>query len=50
MSGKPPLVIDRDVYEQLLKDPLYGRLTKIGIEIGRIIVKEGGNTCHTVTA
>jgi len=35
-----PLIIDRKIYDAPLKYPLYGRLAKIGVEIGGIIVKE----------
>jgi len=36
---KPPIVLERDEYESLMKDPLYARRIPVGIEIGRIIVK-----------
>jgi hypothetical protein len=39
-TGKPPLIIDPETYEAILKDPLYSRRAQIGVEIGRVIVKE----------
>jgi len=42
-----PLVIDRELHDVLMKDPLYARRLKIGIEIGRVIVKNGENGCKT---
>ena len=39
-TNDPPLIIDRELYEALLKDPLYGHRAQIGVEIGRIIIKD----------
>jgi hypothetical protein len=39
-TNDPPLVIDREFYDTLLKDPLYGRLARVGIEIGRVIIND----------
>lgn len=35
----PPLVIDQEVRDALMKDPLYGPRMQTAIEIGSIIVK-----------
>lgn len=43
-----PIRIRQDTYEQLLKDPLYGRLAKIAVEIGEMIVVNEGEICKTV--
>lgn len=45
MTETPPMVVDREIYEQVLKDPLYGRRAKIAVEIGRLIVRTGGKSC-----
>lgn len=42
----PPLVIDREQHDALMKDPLYARRLTIGIEIGRVIVKDGESVCQ----
>ncbi len=39
-TNNPPLIIDRELYDALLKDPLYGRRAQIGVEIGRVIIKD----------
>jgi len=36
---KPPIVLERDEYDALMKDPLYARRIPIMVEIGRVIVK-----------
>jgi hypothetical protein len=41
----PPLVIDREQHDALMKDPLYARRLTIGIEIGRVIVN-GEKICQ----
>lgn len=39
MSEPKPLIVHPETYEQVLKDPLYGPLARIGVEIERIIVR-----------
>jgi len=41
-----PMRVRPDTYEQLLKDPLYGRLAKIAVEIGEMIIVNEGEKCQ----